>query len=91
MTVAVAGAMAAAALVASIGLRAQQPPAQPAARPIVPMAASTIASFPESHYGENVAMNAAVARAHSAGCFSARDPMRHAAARTIATTAGLMP
>lgn len=77
MTVAVAGAMAAAALVASIGLRAQQPPAQPAARPIVPMAASTIASFPESHYGENVAMNAAVEVSLSKTAFSVdQDPKK---------------
>jgi hypothetical protein len=77
MTVAVAGAIAAAALVASIGVRAQQAPAAPAARPLVPMAASTIASYPDAHYGENVAMNAAVEQSLSKTAFSVdQDPKK---------------
>ena len=38
-----------------------------------------------------IATNAAAAIAHSAALRRARDPIRHAAKRTIAVTAGLMP
>ena len=38
-----------------------------------------------------IATKAAAAIAQSAGCLSAREPMRCAAASTIAVTAGLMP
>ena len=38
-----------------------------------------------------IATNASAAIAHSAGCFSAREPIRHAACSTIATTAGFTP
>jgi hypothetical protein len=38
-----------------------------------------------------MAQNAATLISHSAGCLRAREPMRQAAASTIATTAGLMP
>jgi hypothetical protein len=38
-----------------------------------------------------IATNAAAAINQSSGCLSAREPMRHAACSTIATTAGLMP
>ena len=59
-TVLVAGALVGVAGV--IGLRAAQgPPAQGgAARPLVPMTASTIAREPAAHLGENVSMMAAV-------------------------------
>ncbi|HYN09313.1 MAG TPA: hypothetical protein VES67_18160 [Vicinamibacterales bacterium] len=75
MAVAVAGAALAAALVASIGARAQQAPAQapampPAARPLVPMAAASIALAPDSHYGENVALTGAVDQSLSKTAFS---------------------
>jgi hypothetical protein len=38
-----------------------------------------------------IATKASAATTHSAGCFNVRDPMRHAACNTIATTAGLTP
>ncbi len=59
-TILVAGALVGVAGV--IGLRAAQgPPAQgAAARPLVPMTASTIAREPAAHVGENVSMMAAV-------------------------------
>jgi uncharacterized protein YdeI (BOF family)/cytochrome c556 len=70
MAVAVAGAVVATALVASIGARAQQAPAAPAARPLVPMAASSIATAPDAHIGENVAMTGAVEASLSKTAFS---------------------
>jgi hypothetical protein len=60
---------------------------RPPARPIAP-AAMTIAGNGTSN---SSATNAATLMAQSAGCFSARVPMRHAAAMTMATTAGLIP
>ena len=52
---------ASAALAGSIVLRADQgPPQGGAARPLVPMTASTIAREPAAHIGENVSMMAAV-------------------------------
>ncbi len=56
-------AAAAVILVATIAVRAQQGPPQgggAAARPLVPAAASSIAQSPETFYGENVSMSAAV-------------------------------
>ncbi|HEX5214998.1 MAG TPA: hypothetical protein VFV98_06015 [Vicinamibacterales bacterium] len=56
-------AAAAVILVATIAVRAQQGPPQgggAAARPLVPAAASSIAQMPETFYGENVSMSAAV-------------------------------
>ncbi len=38
-----------------------------------------------------IATKPTAAMTHSTGCFSAREPIRHAACSTIATTAGLMP
>jgi cytochrome c556 len=60
------------ALVASIGIRAQQPPGGggAAARPPIPMAASSIALNPDAHYGENVAMTATVEQQLSKTAFS---------------------
>jgi hypothetical protein len=60
------------ALVASIGIRAQQAPGGggAAARPPIPMAASSIALNPDAHYGENVAMTATVEQALSKTTFS---------------------
>jgi hypothetical protein len=52
-------------------------------------AASTIAG--NGTCNAKIATNAAAAIAHSHAFFSAREPMRHAACSTIATTAGLMP
>jgi len=70
MVMAVAGA-ALSALVASIGVRAQQPPAGgQAPRPPIPMAASSIALAPESHYGAYVALTATVEQAISKTAFS---------------------
>ena len=64
MTLAVGGAVLA-VLVASIGIRAQQAPGGggAAARPPIPMAASSVALNPEAHFGENVAMTATVEQA----------------------------
>jgi uncharacterized protein YdeI (BOF family) len=60
------------ALAASIGIRAQQPqaPAGPAARPMVPMAASSIVLNPDAHYGENVSLTGAVEQALTKTTFS---------------------
>jgi len=52
---------ASAALAGSIALRADQgPPQGGAAKPLVPMTASTIVREPAAHIGENVSMMAAV-------------------------------
>ena len=67
-TAIVVSGVALSALVAAIGVRAQQAP--PAPRPPVPMAASSIALAPEAHYGENVAMTGAVEQAISKTAFS---------------------
>ena len=48
-----------AAALSLVVVRAQQAPA-PAARPMVPVAASSIAGYPETYYGENVSVMAAV-------------------------------
>jgi hypothetical protein len=70
MTFALVG-VALAALVASIGVRAQQPPAGgQAPRPPVPAAASSIALAPDAHYGAYVAMTATVEQAISKTAFS---------------------
>lgn len=61
------------ALVASIGIRAQQAPpggGGAAARPPIPMAASSIALNPDAHFGENVAMTATVEQSLSKTTFS---------------------
>jgi uncharacterized protein YdeI (BOF family) len=60
------------ALVLSIGIRAQQqaPAGQAAARPMVPMAASSILLNPDAHYGENVSLNGAVEQALTKTTFS---------------------
>ena len=62
------------ALVASIGIRAQQAPggggAGPAAKPMVPMAASSIVLNPDAHYGENVSLTGAVEQALTKTAFS---------------------
>lgn len=42
-------------LVTSIAIRAQQPPA-PAAKPLIPVAASTLAEFPAEYYGQLVSV-----------------------------------
>ena len=57
MLVGVAAAMA--VLAVSIG-RAQQGGGAPAARPLVPMAASSLLLNPDAHFGENVSLMAAV-------------------------------
>jgi len=57
MRVALVAALA--ALVVSVGL-AQQGGGAPAARPLVPMAASSLLLNPDAHYGENVSLMAAV-------------------------------
>lgn len=71
MTLAVGGAVLA-VLVASIGIRAQQAPGGggAAARPPIPMAASSVALNPEAHFGENVAMTATVEQALTKTAFS---------------------
>lgn len=70
MAFALAGA-ALTALVASIGVRAQQPPGGgQAPRPPVPMAASSLALAPDAHIGVNVAMTGAVEQALSKTAFS---------------------
>ena len=61
-----------------------RPPAMPSSA-----APSTISG--KGTASAKMATNAAAAIAHSAGCFSAREPIRHAACSTIATTAGLTP
>ena len=53
MRVALVAALA--ALVVSVGL-AQQGGGAPAARPLVPMAASSLLLNPDAHYGENVSL-----------------------------------
>ncbi|MGH9313243.1 MAG: hypothetical protein ACRD1S_08600 [Vicinamibacterales bacterium] len=47
-------------LVASIGARAQQAAPAPAAKPLVPVAASTLAENPDAYYGEQVSLTGAV-------------------------------
>ena len=42
-----------------VAVRAQQAPA-PAARPMVPVAASSVAAYPDTYLGENVSVMAAV-------------------------------
>jgi cytochrome c556 len=71
MTLAVGGAVLS-VLVASIGIRAQQAPGGggAAARPPIPMAASSVALNPEAHFGENVAMTATVEQALTKTAFS---------------------
>ena len=72
MTLGVAGAVLT-ALVASIGIRAQQAPAGgggAAPRPPIPMAASSIVLNPDAHYGENVALTGAVEVSISKTAFS---------------------
>jgi cytochrome c556 len=69
------------ALVASIGIRAQQAPggggAAPAAKPLVPMAASSVVLNPDAHYGENVALTGAVEQQLSKTAFSVdQDPAK---------------
>ena len=60
---------------------AQQPPASPApAKPIVPVAASSVASNPEAHYGEYVSLTATVDEVLSRSAFSVdQDKSKHAA------------
>jgi cytochrome c556 len=53
-------AMSIALLVVTVALRAEQAPAQGAARPLVPMTASSLLRDPASHMGENVSLMAAV-------------------------------
>src|SRR5678816_907436 len=55
----VGAAAAMAVLAVSIG-RAQQGGGAPAARPLVPMAASSLLLNPDAHFGENVSLMAAV-------------------------------
>jgi hypothetical protein len=69
------------ALVASIGIRAQQARggggAAPAAKPLVPVAASSLVLNPDAHYGENVALTGAVEQQLSKTAFSVdQDPAR---------------
>ncbi len=61
-----------------------RPPATPIKAAVRTMAGNGTANA-------KIAMNASAAINHSAGCLSVRDPMRHAACSTIATTAGLIP
>jgi hypothetical protein len=45
-------------------------PAAPAAKPFVPLAASTLAAHPETYYGETVTVTAAVEQTLSKSSFS---------------------
>lgn len=62
----------AAALTASIVMRAQQPPGggPPAAKPLVPMTASSLALNPDPYVGETVSMTATVEQVLSKTAFS---------------------
>jgi cytochrome c556 len=82
-TIVVAGALVGVAGV--IGLRAAQgPPAQgAAARPLVPMTASTIAREPAAHLGENVSMMAAVETVLSKTIFTVDQDKSKATGREV--------
>jgi len=59
--------------------------------PASPMSAAARITMGNGTSNAKSATNAAAAMSHSKGWRSARWPMRHAAARTIATTAGFTP
>jgi len=59
--------------------------------PTIPASAPAITIAGNGTLAKKMATNAAAAMIHSSGCLSVRDPMRHAACKTMATTAGLIP
>jgi hypothetical protein len=85
------------ALIASIGLRAQQGAgAAPAARPLVPAAASSVALNPDAFYGENVSLMGAVEQMLSRTTFSVDQDRAKSTGREVliiapALTASLQP
>jgi len=83
-------AAAAVILVATIAVRAQQGPPQgggAAARPLVPAAASSIAQSPETFYGENVSMSAAVEAVLSKTTFTVDQNKMTSTGKDVAVTA----
>jgi hypothetical protein len=77
-------AVAAALLIGSVALRAQQaPPAQAAARPMVPMAASSLLRNPDAHIGANVSLMAAVETILSKSAFTVDQDRTKAAEKDL--------
>ena len=76
-------------LVASIAIRAQQPPA-PAAKPLIPVAASTLAEFPAEYYGQLVSVVGTVERPLTTLAFTIDQDKTRSTGKEVLILAGSM-